>query len=145
MLIDELDRRILEVVSQQARLSLKSLAGAVGLSSPSCAERLRRLEEQGVIRGYGASIDPRLLGFSVEALVRIRPLPGRLSAVRNLIQTSSLVAECDSITGEDCFMARVFARSLDELDGFIERLAEDATTNTSIVKKQIVERRLILS
>lgn len=144
-MIDDVDRQILQALSKQARMSLKALAGTVGLSSPSAAERLRRLEEQGVIRGYGASVDAKLLGFTLEALIRIRPLPGRLQAVRQLIETSALVAECDSITGEDCFMTRVLARSMDELDGFVERLAQEATTNTSIVKKQIVERRVILS
>lgn len=97
---------------------------------------MRRLEEQGVIRGYVADIDPRLAGLVVEALVRIRPLPGRVQEVARLIDETSNVVSCDRVTGEDCFVARIYARSLDELDVLVEGIGQESVTVTSIVKGQ---------
>ncbi|WP_333892724.1 Lrp/AsnC family transcriptional regulator, partial [Atlantibacter subterraneus] len=77
-LIDDIDRQILACLAEDARLSLKVLSGKVGLSSPSTAERLKRLEEKGVIQGYGARINLAALGYSLQALVRVKPLPGML-------------------------------------------------------------------
>jgi Lrp/AsnC family transcriptional regulator, leucine-responsive regulatory protein len=142
--MDAIDRLILTAVSQNGRASLKEIAACAGLSSPSAAERLRRLEERGVIRGYCADIDPKALGLTVEALIRIRPLPGRLPVVREMIKKIPQIAQCDSITGDDCFMARVFVRSVEQLDDIIEQLAAEGTTNTSIVKSPVVTRRAVI-
>ena len=142
--MDETDRLILAAVAQNGRAALKEIAACMGLSSPSAAERLRRLEERGIIRGYGADIDPKALGLTVEALIRIRPLPGRLPVVREMIKKIPEIAQCDSITGDDCFMARVFVRSVEQLDEIIEQLAVEGTTNTSIVKNAVVSRRAVI-
>ncbi|MFC5743717.1 Lrp/AsnC family transcriptional regulator [Dyella tabacisoli] len=140
-MIDEIDRSILEFLARNARMSLKELAAEIRLSSPSTSERLRRLEERGVIRAYTLDIEPRLLGHVLQAIVRIRPLPGRLQVVQRLIEASPEVTECDKVTGDDCFIARVFVRSMEHLDEVVDRIAEEATTNTSIVKGQLIKRR----
>ncbi len=140
-MIDAIDGRILEALAGDARMSLKELAHRVGLSSPSVSERLRRLEEQGVIRGYTVDVDPQALGYLMEVLVRIRPLPGQLHFVRDLIRKLPAVTECDQVTGEDCFVVRLHVRSVSELDGLLEEIVERATTNTAIVKAQPVRRR----
>ena len=85
--IDEIDRHLLVLLSRDARLSLKELAGAVGLSSPSVSERIRRLEERGVILGYAAEIDPVALGYQMEAIIRVKPMPGKL----HLVQGGALI------------------------------------------------------
>ncbi|TIL37486.1 MAG: winged helix-turn-helix transcriptional regulator, partial [Mesorhizobium sp.] len=77
-MLDDLDRRLLEILIKDSRSSLKELAQQVGLSSPSVAERLRRLEDRGVIRAFTVEIDPQALGYTLQAIVRIRPLPGKL-------------------------------------------------------------------
>ena len=140
-MIDEIDRSILEFLVGNARISLKDLAAAIGLSSPATSERLRRLEERGVIRNYTIEIEPRLLGHALQAMVRIRPLPGRTPVVQRLIQDTPEITECDKVTGDDCFIARVFVRSMEHLDEVVDRIAEEATTNTSIVKGQLIQRR----
>ena len=140
-MIDEIDRSILEFLVGNARISLKDLAAAIGLSSPATSERLRRLEERGVIRNYTIEIEPRLLGHALQAIVRIRPLPGRTPVVQRLIQDTPEITECDKVTGDDCFIARVFVRSMEHLDEVVDRIAEEATTNTSIVKGQLIQRR----
>jgi Lrp/AsnC family leucine-responsive transcriptional regulator len=139
--IDELDRRLLEALRSDARMSLKELAGQVGLSAPSVAERIRRLQERGVIRGFTVEIDPAALGFPLQAIVRIRPLPGKLHVVQKLIEETPQIVECDKVTGDDCFVARLHVRSMQEMDGILDRIADKASTSTSMVKSQTVARR----
>jgi len=96
--LDELDRKLLEILVKDSRTSLKELAAQVGLSSPSVSERLRRLEERGVIRAFTIEIDPQALGFTLQAIVRIRPLPGKLHIVQKLIEEIPEFGECDKLT-----------------------------------------------
>lgn len=141
-LIDDIDRQILACLAEDARLSLKVLSGKVGLSSPSTAERLKRLEEKCVIQGYGARINLAALGYSLQALVRVKPLPGMLHKVEKMIQALPECIECDKVTGEDCFVMRLVVRSIDQLDVVLDGLADYAQSNTSIVKSSPVTRRL---
>ena len=141
-MLDELDRRILEILAANARVSLKELALEAGLSSPSAAERLRKLEERGVINGFTVSVNPARLGYPLQAVVRVRPMPGMLHIVERLIQDTPEIVECDKITGDDCFVAKMLVRDMGELDTILDRIAEKAQTNTSIVKSTPVKRRL---
>jgi len=141
-MIDHIDCSILTLLARNARLSLKQLAASIPLSAPSTSERLRRLEERGVMRGYTIDVDPRLLGYVLQAIVRIRPLPGRVPMVQKLIEATPEIVECDKVTGDDCFVARLFVRSMEHLDEVVYRIAEEATTHTAIVKGQLIKRRL---
>src|SRR5690606_24597036 len=139
---DEIDRVIIAALMEDSRLSLKALARASGLSSPSVAERLRRLEERGVLTGYTVLVDPKAFGYLLQAIVRIRPLPGQLHTVERQIQAIPQFTECDKVTGEDCFIARLNVRSMEQLDTILDKLANLAETNTAIVKTTPVKRRL---
>lgn len=141
MKMDETDIKIVEALIDDARISLKDLAAHVGLSSPGVSERIRRLQERGVIRGFTVDIDPKVLGYSLQAIVRIRPLPGKLHIVQQLIQEIPEFCECDKVTGEDCFVARLAIPSIDQLDGILDRISDKAETSTSIVKSQPIRRR----
>ena len=141
-LIDEIDRQILACLVEDARMSLKVLSGRVGLSSPSTAERLKRLEEKGMIEGYAARVNLAALGYTLQALVRVRPLPGLLQKVDKYIQAMPECIESDKVTGEDCFVIRLVVRSIEQLDTLLDGLAEYAQCNTSIVKSSPVKRRL---
>ena len=140
--IDETDQKLLDALAVNSRLSLKELAQAAGMSSPSAAERLRRLEERGIIRAFTIDIDPAALGYPLQAIVRVRPLPGQLHIVEKLIQETPEFIECDKVTGDDCFIARLVVRSMGELDGILDKIAERAETNTSMIKSSPVKRRL---
>jgi Lrp/AsnC family leucine-responsive transcriptional regulator len=140
-IFDETDLRLLAQLSANARAPLKALAAAIGLSSPTTAERLRRLEERGAIRGYTIDVDAAQLGRPIQALVRIRPLPGRNPEVRRVLEATPEVVECDKVTGDDCYVARVFVGSMEELDEVVERIAEHASTSTAVVKGQLFPRR----
>lgn len=141
-LIDEIDRLILACLVEDARMSLKVLSGRVGLTSPSTAERLKRLEERGIIQGYSARVNLVALGYTLQALVRVRPLPGLLHKVDSYIQAMPECIESDKVTGEDCFVIRLVVRSIEQLDTLLDGLAEHAQCNTSIVKSSPVKRRL---
>lgn len=140
--IDDVDQKILEALAENARISLKELAQAAGLSSPSAAERLRRLEERGIIAAFTIDIDPAALGYPLQAIVRVRPLPGQLHVVQRIIQDTPQFVECDKVTGDDCFIARLVVRSMAKLDAILDKVAEKAETSTSMVKASPVKRRL---
>lgn len=139
--VDDIDQRIIEALARNARMPLKELAEAAGLSSPSAAERLRRLEERGVITAFTIDIDPAAIGYPLQAIVRVRPLPGQLHIVERLIQEIPEFIECDKVTGDDCFIARLVVRSMGELDGILDKITERAETNTSMIKSSPVKRR----
>jgi Lrp/AsnC family transcriptional regulator, leucine-responsive regulatory protein len=141
-MLDELDRTIIEILVDDARISLKELSQKVGLSSPSVSERLRRLEEKKVIRAFTVDIDPQELGYNLTAIVRVRPLPGMIHIVEKLIQETPEITECDKVTGDDCFIGKLQFRTMQQLDSILDRLAEKAETNTAIVKSSPVKRRL---
>ncbi len=140
--MDELDTKIIELLVINARTSLKDLSRATNLSSPSVADRIRRLEEKGVIRSFTVDVDAVSLGYSLQAIVRVRPLPGMLHIVERLIQETPEFIECDKVTGDDCFIAKLCFRSMAQLDAILDRITEKAETNTSIVKSTPVKRRL---
>jgi Lrp/AsnC family transcriptional regulator, leucine-responsive regulatory protein len=141
-MLDEVDRRIIDLLAENARISLKELAQRVNLSSPSASERLKRLEERGVIRAFTVEVDPKALGYTLQAIVRVRPAPGQTPRVQKLIEEIPQFTECDKVTGDDCFVVRLFARSIEEMDEIIDRLGEKAETSTAIVKAQPLKRRL---
>ncbi|SNY77126.1 Lrp/AsnC family transcriptional regulator [Enterobacter sp. CC120223-11] len=141
-LIDDIDRRIIACLTKDARVSLKVLSAEVGLTSPSTAERLKRLEERGVIEGYSAKVNLAALGYTLQALVRVKPLPGALLKVEKYLQTMPECIECDKVTGEDCFVARLVVKDIGQLDTLLDGLSELAQSNTSIVKSSPVGRRL---
>lgn len=140
-MIDLIDQMILEALQQDARMSQKELAALTGLSSPSVAERIRRLEERGVIKGFTVEIDPRALGYTLQAVVRIKPLPGKLHIVQQLLNSIPEFTECDRVTGDDCFVARLHVRTIEQLDQILDRIVDKAETSTAIVKSQPIRRR----
>ena len=141
-LLDETDQALIEALAQDARMSVADLARRVGMSAPGVSERLRRLEETGLINGYTLDLGLKALGYTLTAIVRIRPLPGQLHLVERLLIESPEVIECDKVTGDDCFIARYVLRSIDELDPILDKVAQRAQTSTSIVKSSPVKRRL---
>ncbi|NMM43010.1 Lrp/AsnC family transcriptional regulator [Rhodospirillaceae bacterium KN72] len=140
--LDSTDETLITVLAKNARISTAELARTVGLSAPSVAERIRRLEDVGVIRGYTVDIDPAALGFAITAWLRVRPLPGQLKKVAEMLANTPDFVECDRITGDDCFIAKAHVRSMQDLEVLIDRLLVYATTNTSVVQSSPFEARL---
>jgi Lrp/AsnC family leucine-responsive transcriptional regulator len=141
-ILDAIDARILAELDANARLSMSELGRVIGMSAPSTSDRVRRLETAGVIRGFTLDVDTRALGYQIRALVRIRPLPGRLRLVEQLIADTPQFIECDKVTGDDPFLARLAVHSIEEMDEVLEALAEHAVTSTAVIKGTSVPRRL---
>ena len=131
--IDPTDRKIIGELLEDGRISRAELGRRVNLSPPAVAERVRRLEQNGVVTGYRAEIDVRKLGYQLTAIVRIKPSPGQLPRIPELADQIPEVGECHRITGEDCFYLKIHLRSIDELSGLLDRFLVHGQTTTSIV------------
>jgi Lrp/AsnC family leucine-responsive transcriptional regulator len=140
--IDAVDAKLLEALVANVRTTNAELARLVGLSAPSVSERIKRLEEVGVIRAYTLAVDPRALGLPVSAWLRIRPMPGQLQKVAEIVRGLPEIVECDRVTGEDSFLARAHVRSMQDLERVIDAIIPYAMTNTSIIQSSPVEPRL---
>ena len=140
-LFDEIDRRILVELQDDGRVTMAELGRRVNLSAPAVGERVQRLEESGVITGYSAVVDPRAIGYPIAAIVRIRPARRQLHKVPEVAQSTPQVVECHRVTGEDCYIARLHLRSMDDLEGILDRFAAVGQTTTSIVHSAPVAHR----
>jgi Lrp/AsnC family leucine-responsive transcriptional regulator len=139
--LDAIDHRLIAALTDNARISLADLGRVLGMSPQSAADRMRRLEDVGVISGFTAKLEPDALGLSVGAYIRVRPAMGELQRVAALLADIPEIIECDRITGEDCFMAKVFVARIEDLERVIDRLIPYAQTNTSIIQSSPVIRR----
>jgi Lrp/AsnC family leucine-responsive transcriptional regulator len=142
-LIDDVDRGILEQLQADGRLSLAELGRRVSLSAPAVAERVQRLERDGVITGYHARVSPRAIGYPVSAVVRVAPTSGSLERIREIARETPEVVECHRITGEDCFFLKVYLRSLDELEPVLDRFTPYGRTTTSLIHSSPVADRAL--
>ncbi|HET9738150.1 MAG TPA: Lrp/AsnC family transcriptional regulator [Solirubrobacteraceae bacterium] len=138
---DVTTRRILDELQRDGRLSLAELGRRVGLSPPAVAERVSRLERDGVITGYHARIDPRALGFALGVVIRVRPAPREIAKVAELARETPEVVECHRITGEDCFFMKAHVRDVEHLEEVIDRFVVFGQTTTSIVQSSPVPGR----
>ncbi|MEM8759460.1 MAG: Lrp/AsnC family transcriptional regulator [Pseudomonadota bacterium] len=141
--LDRIDTAILRELWTDARIPRAELARRVGLSAPSVADRLRRLEDRGVITGYGARIDPARLGYGLTVLIRARPLPGEMGRMIEAIRATPQIVTCDRVSGDDCFVARAHVRDVAEMEAVIDRIVPFGATNSSIVQSTPVPERLI--
>jgi len=139
--LDNANLRLVDELQRDARLSFAELGRRVGLSSPAVAERLARLEEEGVITGYHAEVDPRALGLTLGVVIRIRPAPRELHKVAELARRTPEVVECHRITGEDCYFMKAHVRDVEHMEELIDGFAVYGQTTTSIVQSSPVPRR----
>lgn len=139
--LDPTNVALLAELQRDARVSTAELGRRVGLSAPAAAERIARLEREGVIRGYRAELEPDALGYPLTAYVRIRPGPRHLHKIAELSRSAGEVVECHRITGEDCFLLRAHVRSVAHLEELIDRFAPFGQTITSIVQSSPVPGR----
>ncbi|MEM7239241.1 MAG: Lrp/AsnC family transcriptional regulator [Pseudomonadota bacterium] len=141
--LDGIDAAILRALCADARIPRAELSRLVGLSAPSVADRVRRLEDMGIIAGYGARIDPSRLGYGLTLLIRARPLPGEMGNMIEAIRGTPQIVACDRVSGEDCFVARAHVRDVAEMEAVIDRIVPFGATNSSIVQSSPVEERLV--
>jgi Lrp/AsnC family leucine-responsive transcriptional regulator len=143
-LLDPVGLRLLRELQHDGRASLSDLGQRVGLSAPAVAERLKRLEESGVVRGYRADIDLKRMGVSAQAFVRLTvPMDCQLEQVTAALDEWPEVLECHRVTGSECYLIRLGLGVVEDLDALLDRLRRFGRTETSVVLSSPIERRLV--
>jgi Lrp/AsnC family leucine-responsive transcriptional regulator len=141
--LDATDWRILAVLQRDGRSSYADLAREVAMSPSAAAERVRRLEDAGVIVGYTAVVDPERVGLGVLALIRMRYPTGNYKPFEDLLTTTPEIIEAHHVTGEDCFVLKVVARTMRHLEEVAGRVSGLGGVTTSIVYSSPLPRRQI--
>ena len=141
-LLDEVNIQLLKELQQDPRLTMSELGRRVGMSAPAVTERVRRMEEAGIILGYRLDLDPAALGLPITIYIRIRPSPGQLPKVAELARQIPEVVECHRITGEDCFILKAHIPAMDQLDRILDAFLIYGSTTTSIVQSSPVPLRV---
>ena len=140
-MIDEIDTKILNIVQQDARMSNAEIARQVGLAPSAVLERVRKLEERGVIRGYAAEIDASQIGFGLTAFVFVKT--SFCGSIGSVMANIPEVLEVHDIAGEDCYLLKVRAKNTEELGQFfrekLKPIPEIISTKTTIVLQTIKE------
>ena len=139
--MDNLDRRILAILQQNARTPLKVIAEQVFLSSPAVSARIERLEKAGYILGYQAQLSSSALGYQIKAFINLEVLPSQKPEFYPYIESCPNVMECNCVTGDYSMLIKVCFRTTQELDQFINQLHRFGRTSTQIVFSTAVEHR----
>jgi len=144
--LDPISRRILQVLAADGRASYQAIADDVGLSRPAVMERVKRLEETGCILGYSARLDRAKVGYPVTAFIAVRYQPDDIDRAEPSVEALAAnpsVLECHHVAGEDCYILKVAAPSLEELERVIRdlrSLGNSVSTRTTIVLSSIFEK-----
>ena len=138
IIMDELNRRILECLQENARQSNAAIGRKVGISSPAVAERIRKLEDSGIITGYKALVEPIEIGFQLEAFITLRAFVGKLKAFLEKVKTFEEVRYCYRITGNENIVMQVVLRNQKHLEQFIDILIRYGECKTQIILSQVV-------
>src|SRR5262245_29536463 len=131
--LDGKDLAIIEALQLDGRIALSELGRTVGLSRPAMSERVKRLEERGVITGYGARIDPQALGLGMMAIVRLSTTHEHIRACLKKFAELPNVVEVHRVTGEDCFVLKVIVPAPDKLAVVVDALGRFGAVTTSVV------------
>lgn len=140
--IDAMDARILEILQDDARVTLAEIGRRIHLSQPAVAERVKRMEAAQVITGYHAHVNAEKLGYGITAFVRVAARYSDVPVLKIAEQVPEVI-ECHAITGEDCVIVKVVAPSVRELERIISSLARCGVTSTSLILSSSIERRSI--
>jgi Lrp/AsnC family leucine-responsive transcriptional regulator len=139
--LDEVNLRLLEELRRDPRATMAELGRRIGMSSPAVTERVRRMEERGIIGGYAITINPVALGLPIGLYIRIRPYAGRLAQIAELARSIPEVVECHRITGEDCFLVKAYIPAMEQLDRILDEFLQFGATTTSIIQSSPVPLR----
>ncbi|MDQ1597146.1 MAG: Lrp/AsnC family transcriptional regulator, leucine-responsive regulatory protein [Microbacteriaceae bacterium] len=141
---DKVDTSILKALQANGRQSIADLARSINMSHSAAAERVRRLEESGVISGYGALVDPERLGFSIMAYLRLRYPSSVYEPLHKLLRDTPEVIEAHHVTGDDCFIMKVVATSMGHLEQVSGRIGTLGSVTTSVVYSSPLPPRPLL-
>jgi Lrp/AsnC family leucine-responsive transcriptional regulator len=142
-LLDEVDWKLLQALQENARLSFRELGQRIGLSAPAVIERVRKMENAGIIVGYHTEIDLAKVGLPITAFIRMSTPRERSVYVGTQLQAIPEILECHRVAGKDSFLIKVGVSSMNHLERLIDHLAQYGQSTTSIVLSSSVTRRTI--
>jgi Lrp/AsnC family leucine-responsive transcriptional regulator len=137
--MDKINREILTILQQNSRISFADLAKKVHLSAPAVTERVKKLEDSGVIKGYHASIDVEQLGYSIEAMIQAKVFLGQESTFIKLAKSKSEIIECYNVTGDKAFLLKVIVPAMTKLDALLGEFSHISETSTMVVLSHIIQ------
>ncbi len=142
--MDSTDIRILKILQQEARISMKELGLRVNLTSPAVSERIKRLEESGVIEGYAAIVNPKKLKLHVEAIVHVSMKVSAHERFKKLAMEEREIIECHHVTGEDCMTVKVVCEDTHRLEEILDKIQAIGDTKTAIILSSPLKRKAII-
>lgn len=140
--LDPTDVAILEILQDDGRISVSELGRKIGLSQPATSERVKRLEERGILAGYRAVVDPASLGLGMMAVIRLRTTHEHIKACLKQFSEMPQVIEVLRLTGEDCFHLKVVVPSPTDLESIVDSIARHGTVTTAIVLRSEPAKRI---
>ncbi|MCP3020292.1 Lrp/AsnC family transcriptional regulator [Cupriavidus basilensis] len=144
MELDKKDRLILEALQADARQSLAALGKRIGLSQPAMSERVRKLEDAGVIEGYGARVNLRALGVGLQAIIHIETTHAYIQKYVKLFESMPEVLSADRVTGAHCFIVRCAIADPADLEHVVDTLAAHGSVTTSLVLSSPVRKTVTI-
>lgn len=143
MKVDSINWKILELLQTNARRSNTEIANHVGISSPAVAERIRKLEDAGIIEKYYAKIAPFEVGYQIRALITVRAFMGRLKPFLEKVKSFDEVINCYRITGNENIVMEVILHNQKHLEKFIDQLITYGETKTQIILSNVIDDKPI--
>ncbi|MDR6815334.1 Lrp/AsnC family leucine-responsive transcriptional regulator [Neorhizobium sp. 2083] len=140
--LDPTDIAMIEILQDDGRISVSELGRKVGLSQPATSERLKRLEDRGIIKAYQAVVDPASVGLGMMAIIRLRTTHEHIKACLKLFAEMPQVIEALRLTGEDCFHLKVIVPSPAHLEGIVDAIARYGSVTTAIVLRSEEPKRI---
>ena len=142
--MDALDRKIIHLLTENARMPVKEIAQKINLTSPAVSSRIHRLEQEGIIGGYTVQLHRPDEPNRVGALVSVQTSPDRREEFLALIQQESDVRQCYRVTGTYNFIVKVSCANIEDLEHLLNKIQQLGTTNTQIILATQLDRRLAL-
>ena len=142
--MDATDFKIIELLQEDGRISMKDLGKIVGLTSPAVSERVKRLEESGVIKGYKAIVNPDKLGRVIKSFINISLPSENYQSFIDYVKRDNRIVECHHITGDDCLLLKVIVPDMYALEQVIDKIKQVGRTKSSVILSTIIEGKSIL-
>lgn len=141
--MDRTDYKILEILQNDGRISMKDLGKQVGLTAPAVSERVKKLEESDIIKGYKAVVNPARLNKNISAFIDIAMAADKYNSFLTYAQEKKEVIECHHVTGGDCMTIKVLVTNMLELEHLIDEIKKMGNTQTSLILSSPIESKPI--
>ncbi len=141
--MDSINKAILRLLQKNAKLSNTAIGKKVGISSPAISERIKKLEDTGVIEGYKTFVAPQKLGYQLKAIITLKAFMGKLKPFLQKVKTYDEVINCYRVTGDENIVMEVILKDQKHLESLIDQLIAYGETKTQVVLSQVIHQKEI--